>query len=107
MPGTFTRSNLAFLQLASTKGDIYAPSGKNGLVHNITLHNTNTTNELVVLNYNSTSELQIFQKDLAPGETYIVSWENEGFIVMDGKKITGNTTTASKVTCKIDGTEEA
>ena len=60
MAGTFTRSVLAFIQLPSSKGDIYAPTGKNGLIHNITLHNKNTTNEVVVLNYNATSEFRYF-----------------------------------------------
>ena len=106
MSGTFTRANLAFLQLASSKGDIYAPTSKNGLVHNITIHNTNTTTETIVINYNGASEFQIIKRDLVANETVIFDWANEGFVVMDGHKITGNTTTASKVTIKIDGTEE-
>jgi hypothetical protein len=106
MAGVFTRANLAFLQLAASKGDIYAPVAKNGLVHNVIIHNSNTTTESVVLNYYGASELQIFKMDVLAGETKIIDFGNEGLVVMDGHKITGNTTTASKVTIKIDGTEE-
>jgi hypothetical protein len=46
------RKPLAFLQVPDSKGDLYAPpSGSKGLVHNIIVHNTNTTAESVVRNY--------------------------------------------------------
>jgi len=103
------RKALAFGQLPSSKGDLYAPaSGNKGLVHNIFLHNTNTTAETVVLNYHDgTSEHEIFNQSLSAGETVIWDFKGAGDIVEDGGKYTGNTDTASKVTFKIDGTEES
>ena len=103
------RKALAFGQLPSSKGDLYAPaSGNKGLVHNIFLHNTNTTAETVVLNYHDgTSEHEIFNQSLSAGETVIWDFKGAGDIVEDGGKYTGNTDTASKVTYKVDGTEES
>lgn len=102
------RKTLAFLQLPSSKGDLYAPtSGSKGLVHHIVLHNTNTTAEAVVLNYhNGTNEYEIFSQSIAAGATLIWDFKGAGDIVEDGGKYTGNTTTASKVTVKVMGTEE-
>jgi len=103
------RKALAFGQLPATKGDLYAPpSGSKGLVHNIVLHNANTTAETVVLNYHDgTSEYEIFNQSLSAGETVIWDFKGAGDIVEDGGKYTGNTDTASKVTYKVDGTEES
>jgi hypothetical protein len=102
------RKPLAFLQLPATKGDLYAPpSGSKGLVHTLIFHNTNTTAELVVLNYhNGTSEHEILNQSVAAGDTLTWNFKGAGDIVEDGGKYTGNTTTASKVTLKISGTEE-
>lgn len=102
------RKTLAFLQLPATKGDLYAPtSGSKGLVHHIVLHNTNTVAEAVVLNYhNGTNEYEIFSQSIAAGATLIWDFKGAGDIVEDGGKYTGNTTTASKVTIKVMGTEE-
>lgn len=102
------RKTLAFLQMPSTKGDLYAPtSGSKGLVHHIVLHNSNTVAEAVVLNYhNGTNEYEIFSQSIAAGATLIWDFKGAGDIVEDGGKYTGNTTTASKVTMKVMGTEE-
>lgn len=102
------RKPLAFLQLPATKGDLYAPpSGSKGLVHTLIFHNTNTTAELVVLNYhNGTSEHEILNQSVAAGDTLTWDFKGAGDIVEDGGKYTGNTTTASTVTLKISGTEE-
>jgi len=108
MAGTFTRANLANIQLANSKGDVYSPSSVTGLIHNILLHNTNSTTETVELLYDDGSnEYQIYKKDLAANETLQLDYPNEGLVVPDAAKITGNTTTASKVTCLISGSTEA
>jgi len=103
-----SRRNLAFGQLANAKGDIYSPSSADGLVHLILLHNTNTSAEDVKLYYHDGSnEYLIFNINLDVNETVIFDFRGEGFYVEDAGKITGNADTASKVTYKIDGTEES
>ena len=102
------RGNLYFGQLASSKADIYSPSSVDGMVHLITLHNTNTSAETVELLYHDgANEYTFFKSDLSANETVFLTFGNEGFYVEDAGKITGNTTTASKVTIKIDGSTEA
>ena len=103
------RKTLAFVQLPATKGDLYAPpSGYKGMVHNIVIHNTNTSTESVVLNYHDgTNEYEILSQDVAAGDTFIWDFRGAGDVVADGKKYTGNTTTGSKVTFKVSGTEES
>jgi hypothetical protein len=103
------RKNLAFGQLPSTKGDLYVPTtGRKGFIHNITLHNTNTTAETVVLNYHDgASEHTILNQSIAAGDSLYLDMRGEGEVVDEGgAKITGNTDTASKVTYKFSGTEE-
>jgi len=106
---TFTRKKLAFLQLPSSKGDIYdPPSNTIGLVHNIVIHNTNSSPETVVLNlHDGTNEYQIFSIVATSGETVLLDFRGEGLVVDASSKITGNTTTSSKVTCLITGSEES
>ena len=105
----FTRKVLAFGQMPSTKGTLYDPTtGKSGLIHNWTIHNTNTTNETVQIYYhNGTNEYKIFNMVVTAGDTAVMDFGNEGFIVDTAGYITGLTTTASKVTFKFDGTEES
>lgn len=102
------RKVLAFGQLPSSKGDLYVPaSGRKGYAHNLTLHNTNTTAEDVVLNYHDgTSEHEILSETLPAGDSLYLEFPGEGEVVGIGGKFTGNTTTASKVTFKFSGTEE-
>lgn len=105
---TFTRKKLAFLQLAATKGDIYDPAASTiGLAHQIVLHNTNTTAETVELFiHDGTNEYQILKKSIDADDTLIIDFNNEGLVIDANSKITGNTTTAAKVTCYICGSEE-
>lgn len=105
---TYTTKKLAFVQLASSKGDIYdPPASTKGLVHNILIHNTNTTSETVVLYlHDGTNEYKIFNMSVAANETIQLAFQNEGLVVDANSKITGSTTTASKVTCLISGSEE-
>jgi hypothetical protein len=101
------RKTLAFLQLPATKGDLYAPSGVKGLVQSIILHNTNTSDETVVINYHDgTSEFEVFNQVIAAGATLVWDFRGAGDVVEDGAKYTGNTDTATKVTLKVVGTEE-
>lgn len=102
------RKVLAFGQLPATKGDLYAPSsGRKGFLHNITLHNTNTTAEDVVLNYHDgTNEYEILSEAVPAGVSLYLDFPGEGEVVGSGGKLTGNTDTASKVTYKFSGTEE-
>ncbi len=105
---TFTRKKLAHIQLANSKGDVYDPGTSIGLVHTIILFNSNTTAETVVLNYHDgTNEYAILTKSLAANETLFITIPGEGLVVDASSKLTGSTTTASKVTCTITGTEEA
>ncbi len=106
---TYTTKKLAFIQLANSKGDIYdPPASTKGLVHNIILHNTNTTSETVVINlHDGTNEYQIYKVLLIANETLQFSYQNEGLVVDANSKLTGSTTTASKVTCLISGSEES
>ncbi len=102
------RKVLAFGQLPSSKGDLYVPaSGRKGYAHNLTLHNTNTTSEDVVLNYyDGTNEHEILSETIPAGDSLYLAFPGEGEVVGIGGKFTGNTTTASKVTFKFSGTEE-
>jgi hypothetical protein len=102
----FARSKIAFIQLADAKGDIFA-TGSNRLIHNIVLFNSNTTDEVVeILFHDGTNEYQIFDRIIEPNEMYILAFANEGFYSPSAGKLTGNTTTASKVTCDISGSIE-
>ena len=102
------RKTLAFGRLPNVKGDLYVPTtGRKGFVHNITLHNANTADETVVLNYHDgTHEYVILNEVVPAGDSLYLDFRGEGEVVDDGAKITGNTTTASKVTYKFSGTEE-
>ena len=103
---TFTPKKLAFIQLAAAKGDIYDSGAAIGEVHNIVIHNINTTTEVVVLNlHDGTNEYELYKVSLIANETVQLSFGGEGLIVDASSKITGNTTTASKVTCSVNGTE--
>lgn len=101
------RENLAFGQMANSNTLMYAPSSATGLVHNILLHNSNSTVETVILNYDDgTNEYQIYEMDLAPDETVHLEFCGEGFVIPDAGDLKGSTTTAAYVTYKIDGSEE-
>ena len=105
---TFTPKKLAFVQLANTKTTVYDSGTSIGEVHNIILHNSNTTSETVVLNlHDGTNEYQLLKVVLTTLETLILEFINEGLIVDASSLISGNTTTAAKVTCSVNGTERA
>jgi len=104
----FTRKKLAFIQLPSSKGDIYdPPASTKGLIQNILLHNANTVSETVVLYlHDGTNEYVIYQVTMAVNATLQLEFAGAGLVVDASSKLTGYTTTASKVTCSVSGTEE-
>lgn len=104
----FTRKNLAFGQLPAAKGDLYSPSGVNGLVHNLLFHNDGVSTERIRLYlHDSVNEYLLFNFEMEPDETVLLDFKNEGCVVMDGEKLTGYTDTATQVTYKFDGSEES
>ncbi len=107
---TLNDDELAFLQMPATVGDLYVPgSGVKANIHNIVIHNTNTTTEnYEILYYNGTDTFRIYNRDILANDTHQIVFQNEGFIIKDatGAKLTGNTDTAAKVTIYIAGTEE-
>lgn len=102
---TFTPKKLAFLQLSDTQSSIYYPVTEMGEIHNILLHNTNTTNEVVTLFLDDGAfEFQIYKVELVPDQTLQLSFGNEGFIVDESSYLSGSSTTANMVTCLVMGT---
>ena len=102
----WTATRLAFGQLPDSKGDLYDPS-YDAVIHNIILHNTNSTPETVELLYHDGSnEYQFFDAAIAAQDTVFLDMRGEGLVVPNAAKITGNTTTASKVTFIICGSED-
>lgn len=98
---------LAFVQLASSKTDIYDPGTSYGKIKAITLYNSNTTDETVTINlHDGTNEYELYKFDLEPLETLILEYP-KGLPVNASSKITGLTTTASKVSCLVSGNEKA
>jgi len=102
---TWAPAKLAFVQLAAAKATVYDSGANIGEVHNIVLHNTNSTTEVVVLNlHDGTNEYELYKMSLIANETVQLSFGGEGFIVDAASLLTGNTTTASKVSCAVFGT---
>ena len=101
----YTHKTLALNQLPATQTDICDPgAGETYLVHNITLHNINTSTEIVELwKHNGTTAYQILKVSLAINETLIISFGNDGLVLDGAHKLQGKTTTASKVTYDISG----
>lgn len=104
---TFTQMTLALGQLPNSQTDICDPgSGETYLVHNITLHNTNSITETVELwKHNGTTAYQILKASLVANETLILDWGNDGLVIDGAHKVQGKTTTASKVTYDLSGTK--
>ena len=105
MATTHTPDVLAHVQLAATKGDVYVPAaGITGIVHSIILHNTDSGVQTVELFFNDgTNSYREFNPQIAPNDTLVIPLGGAGMPVVNGKKIEGNTTTASKVTCTLCG----
>jgi len=100
---TYVPSMLAFGQLPNVKGDLYTPSGvTKGMIDSILVCNQNTTAEQVeLLLHDGANEYHLYDVSVGADETAVFP----GFVLENGDKITGNTTTASKVTYMISGSE--
>ena len=104
-----TKKILTFGQLAAAKADLFS-TGFDGVVKQIILHNTNVTAEVVEINlHDGTNEHLILKHSLDANETYV--WdlanggEEAGMYITMLYKMTGNTTTAEKVTIFISSTQ--
>jgi len=102
-----TPTLLAHTQIPATKGDIYAPtSGVVGVVHNIMVHNTNTTDEDVQIYItDGTTEYKFYYITLPANDTFVPDFRGEGLVIngTNGAKITAVTTTAAKVNITLHG----
>lgn len=98
---------LAFVQLASSKTDIYDPGANYGKIKTIWLHNTNIADELVTINlHDGTNEYEIDRFTLEPLEFMLLEYPH-GLPVNAASKITGLATDAAMVTCLVSGNEKA
>lgn len=104
----FTRKVLAFQQLELTKGDVYAPSGVIGLVHNVVFCNSHSADvDVIVYYHDGANEFQVMRMTLASGEFAVIQYPGEGDVIADGAKITAEASVADVVTIKVCGSEES
>jgi hypothetical protein len=102
----YTAKTLAFGYVASSKTTIYtAPSSTTSVIHNILLHNTNTSSETLELFLNDGTERRIYRLTVAANDTIQIDFIGEGIVLDTTDLISGNTTTADKVTIVVVGTE--
>jgi hypothetical protein len=102
---TFTPALLAFVQFPNSTGTLYDSGANIGEVHNIIIHNTNTTTEVVTISlHDGTNEYLLYKMSLIANETVQLSFGGEGLIVNAASLLKGFSTTASKVTCSVHGT---
>lgn len=102
---TFVSATLYF---PNSLGDLYVPAGSLGHVHNIHIHNTNTITETVVINKKvGSTNWEIFKMDIPANATVLLTYAGEGLLIATGNKITGLTTTASKVVFDISSSEDS
>lgn len=102
-------TRLAHLQLPSgAAGDLYTvPASTTAFVHIIALCNDNTTDEDIEINlYDGVDTLPVIKHTLTGGASVEFPFVGEGIVLSAANKITGVTTTASMVTCRIYGTEQ-
>jgi len=102
-----TLKNLYFAQLPDSRADLFSAANIQ-VVHNIWLHNTNATAETVEISVEkSSTDLLLYNYEMAADETLQIDAAGEGLVLESSTsmKIRGNTTTASKVTCIISGSE--
>ena len=94
------------LALAGTPANIYDPSGVNGLVKTIILHNMNSTTETAEVFFNGTADsTRMLNVSIEAGETF--EWAlGHMVVVLDAEVLKGQSTTASKVNYFIFGAEE-
>jgi hypothetical protein len=101
---TFTPNLLAFIQLAASTGTVYDSGADIGEIHNIIIHNSNTTTEVVTLSlHDGTNEYLLYKMSLIANETVQLSFGGEGLIINAASLLKGLSTTAAKVTCAVFG----
>ena len=88
-------------------GGYAVPANTTTEVHSVTLHNTNTSAEVVLLYYVPSAgaaggDNKKLAKTLAPDETF--EWSPYHYLTA-GDQFHGSSTTASKVNIRIDGAE--
>jgi len=105
----FTGKVLADGQVASSKGTLYTVPGSTvTYVKWLSLHNTNSTAETVIVYAKPGSTSRIIARVvLQANEHARILDGNEVLILEDGDLIEAETTTASKVDFVISGVEEA
>ena len=98
--------NLANGQLSNTATTLYTvPAGKTTIIKSILLHNTDTTDQTVVLYLNDTTARVIFRKVLAPKATVVFEPET-AYVITDSYTIDAESTTGAVVDYWISGAEE-
>lgn len=106
----YTTKKLAFVQLPISSGSttIYDPAvGTKGLIHNIILYNDNSSSETIVIKmHDGTNEYKLFQMVVIASDSVIVDFRGEGLVVDENSSLNGYTSTASMVTCLVNGSEE-
>lgn len=104
---TLTHETLYLDYLPSSQGDIYDPaSGVTGCIHNITIHNTNSTSETVELwKHNGTTAYKLYKVTVEANKTVIIDYGNDGLVIDGTHKLQGKVDTASKVVIDISGTK--
>jgi len=102
---TWTPAKLAFVQFPNSNGTLYDSGANIGEVHNIIIHNTNTTTETVTISlHDGTNEYTLYKINVIANETVQLGFGSEGLIVDAASLLKGLSTTASKVTCAVMGT---
>jgi hypothetical protein len=100
---TYDEKSLAFSTISS--GTLYTPAVK-GLIHNIILHNTGTSDQTVTLALNNGVVFRnLYKVVLAAYETVQLAYVNEGIVVNPSGSFAGHTTTTGTVTIGIFGSE--
>ena len=104
----FTGASLADGQVATTWGNIYAPSGVKAIIKSVTFFNTNAASQtLEVRVTRSGSTARNFPRaTLAQNESADLLDSGETFVLSDGDTLEAQTTTATAVDFTITGATE-
>lgn len=99
--------NLANGQLSNTATTLYTvPAGKTTIVKSILLHNTDTTDQEIILYLLTTTGRVVFRKVLEPATTTIFE-PDTAYVIEDSHTIEAQSTSASVVDYWISGAEES
>lgn len=108
MSGTFAGKVLAEGQVASSKGTLYTvPANTVAYIKSLTVFNTNTTNETVIIYLKPGATSRKWRKYILTPDESADALDLVGPIILEaGDLIEAETTTASKVDYVITGVEE-